>query len=261
MVRRCVFSCVPRLIGLFVAACATQAILSVLMNAQNVDLGPVMSEFKSFTAEFPPELRGEAIGSCQPLREAHNSFARPEPFEMESKVAQDDDDVFHFIGYVPFNGHVYELDGLKGGPIELAKIEEGQSWLVPVRELIKTRINKYVASEIRFNLLEVTEDLRPRWKQRIAELEKVVAGDAMDTGAEESDPSAELLELRSKLAAEEEKHRAWQDENTRRRHNYVPFIMNLIKGLGERGQLTPLLEAAHLKAEARAAGSAQKKKK
>lgn len=57
--------------GLFFArqvitnACATQAILSVLLNAENIDLGEVLGSFKAFTSDFPPELRGEAIGNCQ----------------------------------------------------------------------------------------------------------------------------------------------------------------------------------------------------
>jgi ubiquitin carboxyl-terminal hydrolase L5 len=38
-------------------ACATQAILSVLMNADGVQLGKELSEFKSFVQEFPPDVR------------------------------------------------------------------------------------------------------------------------------------------------------------------------------------------------------------
>lgn len=49
-------------------ACATQAILSVLLNSvvegdkggeDDLTLGPILSNFKSFTSSFPPELRGE----------------------------------------------------------------------------------------------------------------------------------------------------------------------------------------------------------
>lgn len=233
-------------------ACATQAILSVLLNAE-VDLGEVLGSFKGFTAEFPPDLKGEAIGNCQPLREAHNSFARPEPFDFEAKEAKEDDDVFHFISYVPYKGAVYELDGLKGGPIRLSDIPENGSWLLPVTEIIKERINRYVASEIRFNLLEVTQDLRSEWRARIAEIEKIMNGE--DTGEarpmETEKLESELFELKQKLSSEDEKFRAWKEENIRRRHNYVPFLMNSLKKLAERGYLVPLMESAEKKKKER----------
>ncbi len=250
--------------GLFFAkqvitnACATQAILSVLLNAP-VDLGEEMLAFKGFTADLPPDVKGEAIGSYQALRDAHNSFARPEPFEMESKHAKDDDDVFHFIGYIPFQNAVYELDGLKNGPIKLADVTPGQSWLVPVREIIKRRINLYLASEIRFNLMQVTRDMRDVWAARIVHLEKVVAGDAMDTAADNQDPAVELEDLRAKLAAEQEKFASWKEENIRRRHNYVPFIMQMLTTLGEKGQLGPLLQSATEKKKEARANAASKK--
>jgi len=53
-----------------------------------------------------------------------------------------------------------------------------------------------------------------------------------------------LLSICAELNAEEDKHKRWKEENIRRRHNYVPFVVQLLRILASKGELMPLLEAA-----------------
>ena len=47
-------------------------------------------------------------------------------------------------------------------------------------------------------------------------------------------------------------HTCPQVENRRRKHNYVPFIVQLLKLLAERNELMPLVEAAKARKKAHA---------
>ena len=40
-------------------------------------------------------------------------------FEFDNSMKDDDKDSFHFVAYMHINGRLYELDGLKDGPVDL----------------------------------------------------------------------------------------------------------------------------------------------
>ena len=51
-------------------------------------------------------------------------------------------------------------------------------------------------------------------------------------------------EFRMKMMEEEELRKKWHKENVRRRHNYLPFIVELLKQLASDEQLIPVYERA-----------------
>lgn len=223
-------------------ACATQAILSVLLNLEgekhDVSLGPVLESLRNFTANFPPDLKGEAIGASEEIRTAHNSFARNESFlaEQKQRTQEKDDDVFHFIAYTPHkDGCVYELDGLQEGPVRVGKFTgDDDGWLPVARQAIQERIEKYAANEIKFNLMAVVRDKRLEMNEKLKVLE-------------EAQMEEDILEVKAQLEAEEEKRNQWNRENERRRHNYLPFIIQLIKEVARSGKMEEMTTKANVR--------------
>lgn len=247
-------------------ACATQAILSVLFNAGmgRDELGTVLSDFQSFTASFPPSLKGVAISSSDEIKTAHNSFARQDAFMHEGKVhiPTDEDEAFHFVAYVPVDGTVYELDGLQKGPIVVGtygsdknkakeEAEDGAAadgssedggaaaaaetpattsaddWLAVARTAVQDRMaagGDGAGGHIKFNLMAVIQDKRIKLRNAL---------DGDDSGA-----------ASAQLAVEDAKRERWRLENQRRRHNYVPLCIQLFKELARKGSLNKLVMEA-----------------
>ena len=151
-------------------ACATQAILGVLMNnSDKIDIGETLKELKSFSNGMDPYTRGMCISNSEKIKIEHNKFSRPEPFIFtKTKVAEDGDDVFHFVAYIHFKNSIYEIDGLREGPILIKENVKNEEWIKNVKPEIINRINLYSSNEIKFNLLAIV----PNRLEKAKELEK-----------------------------------------------------------------------------------------
>ncbi|KAI5291522.1 hypothetical protein KEM52_000141 [Ascosphaera acerosa] len=207
--------------GLFFAhqriqnACATQAILSILMNQDDrrcaeeghgISIGKDLQDFQDFTAGYAPDIRGDALSNFEKFRVTHNAFARASPFAHEAArdpVSEEDSEAYHFIAYTPCNGQLYELDGLTPHPITHGPCTTDE-FPDQVVKVLQRRISRYPAGEIRFNLMAMCRDKRLK-AQEIGDVEA--------------------------LHAENAKRQTWAWENTLRQHNFVGFVGEILKGV------------------------------
>ncbi|XP_075917042.1 ubiquitin carboxyl-terminal hydrolase isozyme L5 isoform X2 [Petromyzon marinus] len=234
--------------------------------------GSIVRDSRNDTLFFAKQMKGLALSNSDTIRQVHNSFARQQMFEWDGRAAGKDEDAFHFVAFVPKQGRLYELDGLRDGPIDLGACDQ-EDWVKSVRPVIERRIQRYTEGEIRFSLMAVVSDRRMIYERRIAELQagltqvtfakRLLAqrterergrcrppqGEAREGGGARS--LAETSELMLLIEEENLKMQQHKVENVRRKHNYLPFIMELLKTLAEQQQLLPLVEKAKEKAAAR----------
>lgn len=222
-------------------ACATQALINILLNCKDkdIELGDNLKNFKEFTASFCAKDKGDALTNLDAIRLVHNSFARSQMFDFDGIAKKKEkEDAFHFIGYVPYNGRLIELDGLKAGPYDLGPIGEQEQWVEVARPHIEKRMQKYSAGEIHFNLMALVKDALIHFNQKIVELSAV------------PDSQVQIEHYKQLIEEEEEKRKRYKAENIRRKHNYLPLIMETLKALGRKGKLLDAYEKALGKAKA-----------
>jgi len=68
-------------------------------------------------------------------------FSRQQMFDFDKSLAGKDDDVFHFVAFIPIKGRLYELDGLQEGPIDLGPCDQ-EDWLSVAKPLLDERMQR-----------------------------------------------------------------------------------------------------------------------
>lgn len=94
--------------------------------------------------------------------------------------------------------------------------------------------------------MAVISDRKDKYLKRMEEL--------ASANMESDDLESEMRTLQELIELEEHKWENQRKENVRRRHNYVPFIVELLKILAKEQRLVPLVEQAIGQARSRKAG-------
>ncbi|OAA73648.1 ubiquitin carboxyl-terminal hydrolase [Cordyceps fumosorosea ARSEF 2679] len=189
-------------------ACATVALLNIVMNHTAIDLGSELRIFKEATAGMSTAVRGYELGRNKFIRKMHNSFARrmdclnadlflendasdaksrkrgaaslTASRKKKPKKRHSSDYGYHFIAYVPSGGFVWELDGLRGNPQKLGSFD-GDGWTNLARPQIEARMLQYEENQISFNLLSLCQS--PLQKNKKSVLSALTAVRFLDSQA------------------------------------------------------------------------------
>ncbi|KNE73399.1 hypothetical protein AMAG_20779 [Allomyces macrogynus ATCC 38327] len=151
-----------------------------------------------------PKIRGVCISNSPALHRVHNSFGRyasssscssaratkvyrTRAVADEEPCAPLDDRAFHYTAFIPYDGHVWELDGLLPRPKYIGPIREGETWHSVVMEHIDLRMEQYDPDDQRCNVMSLEVDPLLKSNATMAEIEQRIA--AMRNGTALSVPS------------------------------------------------------------------------
>jgi len=152
-------------------SCGTLAMLNIIMNKPELDIGEHLVQFKEFTQDMTSVQRGEALASFDFVKQIHNSFAkRMDILENDKHLAAKarraerlkekteqgtsrrnsagsdssadsfEENGHHFIAFVPVGDEVWKLDGMDAQPTCVGTFDAavGETWLSAASDTINT---------------------------------------------------------------------------------------------------------------------------
>lgn len=172
--------------------------LNIVMNSPDAELGPELAKFKESSRDLSSVLRGYELSRHAFLRGVHNSFSRRmdqlnEDLLLENEASNNaksnkrsratksrararkgpaarSQTSFHFVAYVPVDGRVWELDGLRGAPRSIG-VADPADWTSVARDHIQARMLQYADDPdgCAFNLLALCRSPLQAIARRVAE--------------------------------------------------------------------------------------------
>ena len=181
-------------------SCATHALLSVLLNCSDIELGPNLSRLKEFTLGHDPDSKGFAIANMLELARIHNKHARPShhiippPGGRRGSVMSSAHallpETYHFVSYVPINDRLFELDGLREFPIDHGPWGEHENWTDLFQRVISQRLGSGV--DLLYNLMAVVPDNLSQLSSRLQQLQTEQKA-LLDTAMKLAEAKARML--------------------------------------------------------------------
>ncbi|KAL5361871.1 hypothetical protein BJX96DRAFT_166217 [Aspergillus floccosus] len=145
-------------------ACASVALLNIVNNIEEIDLGENLQHFKDFTMKFTPALRGDAISNFDFVKQVHNSFARKmdilnSDLQLKQEAASPSSSRYERL---VFDSPASVLTCLPG------PCTPDDDWLELVRPNIITRMAEYEEGQIQFSILSLSRDPLPDLGKKLA---------------------------------------------------------------------------------------------
>lgn len=265
-------------------ASSTQALVSALLNISekgggdplqfhtqegaifgketNYDVGDNIRVLKSFLKPIDSVLRGAAVCSSQPVRDAHNQAARdqlgghPNLLDEDGKLRSSlmAEEMWMYSVFLPGHQHyyVYELEGIAEGPRVCANLDDQDMWFDTAISEVENQINVFRDHNTPFLLFTITSDIIPKNSKR-----RRSTGSSATNDQEEEDEIEDTFDTASSSEQDEngkssndgtaESEESDQEttreeiERIRATHNYEPFFVEMMKLMASRGDIQEMI--------------------